>query len=213
MKTSIKMIAIAVATLASGSAFAASDVSSVSSASVSSGSVIVTSGNGAAYSNQIAGSHADNTSVAGASGSNDWVSSNAQTLAASKGTTEVVVVSQSGSMDNAIVLGGAIASANQAGTADASKLTDSFTGYSKANSNAVVASSSNAAVINNGSAGAEHTTFAINGSNASQNPATTTADSVGVTSNIVDESYNYGYSIAGSTGIVGETGDAKGKIW
>lgn len=213
MKTSIKMLVIAVATLASGAVLAegyhhysgvtATDVSSVSSAEVSSGSVIVTTGNGAAFSNQIVGAGAQNQASAGASAGHNGVNTAAQT----SGSTGVLAVSQSGAIGHASVNAGTSAEAFQAGTAEASAANSYHHPNETATSEAGVASVSEAGTGANGfgASGVINSAGNVSHADASghHNNVSTEAGTLGGTSNA-----SFSLGTAGSMSIVGQEGSA-----
>lgn len=215
MKKSI--IAIAIATIVSGSAFAEGygyghgvtsvDVSSFSSAEVSSGSVIVTSGNGAAFSNQIVGAGAQNQASAGATTGHNG----SDTIAQTSGLTGVLAVSQSDAIGNAGVIAGTSAEAVQAGSAEASAANSYRRRTEQASSEAGVASASGAGTGANGFGASGAINSAGNVSHADvsghRNNVSTEAGTLGETTNA-----SLSLGTAGSLSIVGQEGSASAII-
>ncbi len=212
MKKSI--IAIAIATLASGAVFAegydhyghgvtSTDVSSLSSVSVSSGSEIAVVGNGAAYSNQIVGAGAQNTATAVAEAGHGSVG----TLAATSGSTGVLAASQSDAVGHAYVDAGTSAVAVQGGSAEASAANSYHHPSLSAESEAAVGSISGAGTNENGFGVAGQETSAWNVSGGTRdgygNTVSTEAGTLGGTSN---EAFSLGQ--AGSLGFAVQEGSA-----
>lgn len=215
MKKSI--IAIAIATIVSGSAFAegygyghgvtSTDVSSFSSAEVSSGSIISTSGNGAAFSNQIVGAGAQNQASAGASTGYHGSNTGAQT----SGSTGVLAISQSGAVGHAGVIAGTSAEAVQVGTAEGYAANSYRHPSEVASSEAGVASVSEAGTGANGFGASGVINSAGNVSHADAsghyNNVSTEAGTLGGTTNA-----SFSLGTAGSLSIVGQEGSASAII-
>lgn len=208
MKTSIKMIAIAIATLAAGSVMAhgyvtSTDTSSFSAASVSSGSIITTNDNGAAYSNQVVGAGAQNTATAGANAGHGSVG----TVAGTSGVSGALAASQSGASGNATVDAGTDAIAVQTGSAEAYAAKGYRHPSLSAESEAGVGSISGASTGANGVGGTYQVTEAGNGSFATRDGRGNTVGT-GVGTGGVTTNYAESFGSAGSAGFAGQEGNA-----